>query len=333
MTLDEGCRKMKRNISRTALGSLALALSITGAAAQNYPERPIKLVMPYAPGGIVDFVGRKVAQHLADAIGQPVVPENHPGAGGMVGTGVVAHAAADGYTLVIMDPAIVINPTLQPSVPYDLFKQLVTVSLITSSPEVLVVAPELPVKSLADLIAYGKANPGKLNFASAGVGTTPHLAAELFKQRAGVEATHVPYRGIGQAFPDMMTNKVQFAFSSIAGALPFTQDNRVRALATTGTKRSPTYPDLPTVDEAGLKGFSIDLWLGIFAPAGMPKDVLAKLTATINGKVLTNPEFKAAVAKFGVEPKGTSVDDGAAALHAEYDMWRKLVAEANIKLQ
>jgi tripartite-type tricarboxylate transporter receptor subunit TctC len=324
---------MTRSISRTALTSLALAMSIAGAAAQNYPERPIKLVMPYAPGGIVDFVGRKVAQYLADAIGQPVVPENHPGAGGMVGTGVVAHATPDGYTLVIMDPAIVINPTLQPNVPYDLFKQLTTVSLITSSPEVLVVAPELPVKSLADLIAYGKANPGKLNFASAGTGTTPHLAAELFKQRAGIEATHVPYRGIGQSFPDMMTNKVQFSFSSIAGALPFTQDNRVRALATTGTKRSPAYPDLPTVDEAGLRGFSIDLWLGIFAPAGMPKDVLAKLTATINGKVLTNPEFKTAVAKFGVEPKGTSLDGGAAALRAEFDMWKKLVAEANIKLQ
>jgi tripartite-type tricarboxylate transporter receptor subunit TctC len=246
---------------------------------------------------------------------------------------VVAHATPDGYTLVIMDPAIVINPTLQPNVPYDLFKQLTTVSLITSSPEVLVVAPELPVRSLADLIAYGKQNPGKLNFASAGTGTTPHLAAELFKQRAGIEATHVPYRGIGQSFPDMMTNKVQFSFSSIAGALPFTQDNRVRALATTGLKRSPTYPDLPTVDEAGLKGFSIDLWLGIFAPAGMPKDVLAKLNAVINGKVLSNPEFRTAVAKFGVEPKGTSLDDGTAALHAEYDMWKKLVAEANIKLQ
>ena len=324
---------MKLNVSRIALTSLLLVLSAVGAVAQNYPARPIKLVMPYAPGGIVDFVGRKVAQYLADAIGQPVVPENHPGAGGMVGTGVVAHAAADGYTLVIMDPAIVINPTLQPNVPYDLFKQLTTVSLITSSPEVLVVAPELPVKSLADLIAYGKANPGKLNFASAGTGTTPHLAAELFKQRAGVEATHVPYRGIGQAFPDMMTNKVQFAFSSIAGALPFTQDNRVRALATTGTKRSPTYPDLPTMEEAGLKGFTIDLWLGVFAPAGMPKDVLAKLNATINGKVLTNPEFKAAVAKFGVESKGTGLDDGAAALHAEYDMWKKLITAANIKLQ
>jgi tripartite-type tricarboxylate transporter receptor subunit TctC len=218
-------------------------------------------------------------------------------------------------------------------VPYDLFKQLVTVSLVTSSPEVLVVAPELPVKSLAELIAYGKANPGKLNFASAGTGTTPHLAAELFKQRAGVEATHVPYRGIGQSFPDMMTNKVQFAFSSIAGALPFTQDNRVRALATTGTQRSLTYPDLPTVDEAGLKGFSIDLWLGVFAPAGMPKDVLAKLNSVINGRVLTNPEFKTAVAKFGVEPKGTGLDDGAAALKTEFDMWKKVIAEAGIKPQ
>jgi tripartite-type tricarboxylate transporter receptor subunit TctC len=324
---------MDRVLSRVASALLLLALSALGAAAQSYPERPVKLVIPYAPGGIVDFVGRQIAQHLADALGQPVVPENRPGAGGMVGTAAVAHAAADGYTLVIMDPAIVINPSLQPSVPYDLFNQLVTVSLVTSSPEVLVVAPQLPVKTLAELIAYGRANPGQLNFASAGTGTTPHVAAELFKQRAGVEAVHVPYRGIGQAFPDMMTNKVQFAFSSIAGALPFTQDDRVRALATTGTKRSATYPDLPTVDEAGLKGFAIDLWLGVFAPVGMPKDVLAKLNSVINGKVLASPEFKTAVAKFGVEPKGTSLDDGAAALKAEYDMWKKVIAEAGIKPQ
>jgi len=324
---------MRRNISRLAAAWLALVVSIASAAAEGYPERPVKLVLPYAPGGIVDFVGRQVAQHLGQALGQPVVPENHPGAGGMVGIGVVAHAAPDGYTLVMMDPASVINPTLQPSVPYDLFNQLTIVSLITSSPEVLVVAPELPVKSLAELIAYGKANPGKLNFASAGTGTAPHLAAELFKQRTGVDAIHVPYRGIGQAFPDMMTNKVQFAFSSIAGALPFTQDNRVRALATTGLKRSAAYPDLPTVDEAGLKGLSIDLWLGVGAPAGVPKDVLARLNSVINDKVLTNPEFKTAIAKFGVEPKGTSLDDGAAALKAEYDMWKKVIAEGNIKPQ
>jgi tripartite-type tricarboxylate transporter receptor subunit TctC len=326
----------RSGLLRVALGA-ALVLGSSSAfpssAGAEYPEKPIKFVLPYAPGGIIDFVGRTLAQRLTETIGQPVVAENKPGAGGTLGTDFVARSAPDGYTIVLMDPAIVINPTLQPSVPYDLFKQLTTVSLVTSSPEVLVVAPELPVKNLAELIAYGKANPGKLNFASAGTGTTPHLAAELFKQRAGVEATHVPYRGIGQAFPDMMTNKIQFAFSSIAGALPFTQDNRVRALATTGLKRSETYPDLPTVDEAGLKGFSIDLWLGVFAPAGVPKDVLAKLNAVINDKVLTNPEFKTAIAKFGVEPKGTSLDGGATALKAEYDMWKKVIGEANIKLQ
>jgi tripartite-type tricarboxylate transporter receptor subunit TctC len=324
---------MKRSISSVAPALLLFALTTGGAAAQDYPSRPIKLVMPYAPGGIIDFTGRKVAQYLADALGQPVVPENHPGAGGMVGTGLVARAAPDGYTIVIMDPAIVINPTLQPSVPYDLFKQLTTVSIITSSPEVLVVASQLPVKNVAELIAYAKQNPGKLNYGSAGVGTTPHLSAALFEQRTGIQTVHVPYRGIGQIYPDLMSSKIEFAFSSIAGALPFTQDNRVRALATTGLKRATVYPDLPTVDEAGVKGYSVDLWLGIFAPAGIPKVVLAKLNAAINEKVLKNPEFKAAVAKFGIEPRGTGLDDGPAALKAEFDMWKTVIAEANIKLQ
>jgi tripartite-type tricarboxylate transporter receptor subunit TctC len=321
---------MKTSICRAASVFLLLALTSAGASAQNYPERPIKLVMPYAPGGIVDFVGRKLAQYLAEALGQPVVPENHPGAGGMVGTGVVAHAAPDGYTLVIMDPAIVINPTLQPSVPYDLFKQLATVSIISTSPEVLVVAPQLPVKSVADLVAYGKANPGKLNFGSAGIGTTPHLAGEMYKQRTGIDATHVPYRSIGQSYPDMMANKIQFSFSSIAGALPFTRDDRVRAIATTGLKRSSVYPDLPTVDEAGLAGFTVDLWLGVFAPAGVPPDVLAKLNGAI-AKVLQNPDFKTAIAKVGVEPRGTTLADGATTLKASYEMWKKVIVDGNIK--
>jgi tripartite-type tricarboxylate transporter receptor subunit TctC len=324
---------MKNYLLRIALAPLLLALAATGAAAQGYPDHPIKLIMPYAPGGIIDFTGRKVAQYLADALGQPVVPENHPGAGGMTGTGLVAHGTPDGYTIVIMDPAIVINPTLQPSVPYDLFKQLVTVSIITSSPEVLVVAPQLPIKSVPELIAYAKANPGKLNYGSAGVGTTPHLAAALFQQRTGIETTHVPYRGIGQIFPDLMSNKIQFAFSSIAGALPFTQDNRIRAIATTGLKRPAVYPDLPTVDEAGVKGFAVDLWLGVFAPAGTPPEVVAKLNAAINDKVLKNPEFKSAVATFGIEPRGTGLAEGAATLKGEYEMWKKVIADANIKMQ
>jgi tripartite-type tricarboxylate transporter receptor subunit TctC len=258
------------------------------------------------------------------------VAENRPGAGGIAGTDAVARSAADGYTLVLMDPAIVINPTLQPSVPYELFKQLQTVSIVSSSPEVLVVSPRLPVKSFAELVSYGKANPGKLNFASAGIGTTPHLAGEMFKQRTGIEATHIPYRGIGASFTDMMSGKVQFAFSSIAGALPFTTDNRVRPLATTGLRRSSIYPELPTVDEAGLKGFEVDLWLGVFAPAGIPADVLARLSSDLT-KTLQKDEVRAAFAKVGVEPRGTTPQDGAAFLKAEFDKWKTVIVEGNIK--
>jgi tripartite-type tricarboxylate transporter receptor subunit TctC len=311
------------------LVSAMLGAGTLAAPAQSYPTKPIKLVLPYSPGGIIDYVGRTLAQHLGETIGQPVVAENRPGAGGIAGTDMVARSAPDGYTLVIMDPAIVINPTLQPTIPYDLFKQLVTVSIVSSSPEVLVVAPQLPVKSVQDLIAYGKANPGKLNFASAGIGTTPHLAGELFKQRTGIDATHVPYRSIGQSYPDMMANKVQFAFSSIAGALPFTKDNRVHAIATTGLKRSPVYPDAQTVDEAGLKGFEVDLWLGIFAPAGVPADVLAKLNDALN-KTLLKPDVKTALAKVGVEPRGTSVADGAKILHVEFDKWKDVIVKGKI---
>jgi tripartite-type tricarboxylate transporter receptor subunit TctC len=310
----------------------ALAASAASTAmAQGYPNKPVRLVLPYSPGGIIDYVGRTLAQHLSGPLGQPVVAENRPGAGGIAGTDTVARSAPDGYTIVIMDPAIVINPTLQPSMPYDLFKQLQVVSIVSSSPEVVVVAPQLPVKTIPELIAHAKANPGKLNFASAGVGTTPHLAGELFKQRTGIDATHVPYRSIGQSYPDMMANKVQFAFSSIAGALPFTSDNRVRAIATTGSKRVDVYPDLPTVDEAGLKGFEVDLWLGIFAPATLPADVLTKLNGAIT-TTLQNPEVKTALAKVGVSPRGTTSQQGAEVLKTEFDKWKKVITEGNIKL-
>jgi tripartite-type tricarboxylate transporter receptor subunit TctC len=310
--------------------AVAAALAApAGGSAQTWPAKPLKLVLPYSPGGIVDYVGRTVAQHLGDALGQPVVAENRPGAGGIAGTDAAARSAPDGYTLVIMDPAIVINPTLQPNVPYDLFKQLATVSIISSSPEVMVVSQQLPVTSVHELVAYGKANPGKLNFASAGIGTTPHLAGELFKQRTGIDATHVPYRSIGQSYPDLMANKVQFAFSSIAGALPFTRDNRVRPIATTGLRRSAVYPDQPTMDEAGLKGFEVDLWLGIFAPAGVPAGAVARLNAALDG-ILQKDEMKAALAKVGVEPRGTTAADGAAILKSEFDKWKKVIQEGNI---
>ena len=317
---------------RAMIVAPALCLMSGTAFAQAYPTKPVKIVLPYSPGGIIDYVGRVMTNALAGPLGQPVIAENRPGAGGITGTDVVARAAPDGYNLVLMDPAIIINPTLQPSMPFDVFKQLTTVSIISTSPEVVVVAPELPIKSIADLIAYGKANPGKLNFASAGIGTTPHLAGELFKQRAGVEATHVPYRGIGQSFPDMMTNKVQFAFSSIAGALPFTLDDRVRPIATSGMKRSSVYPDAPTVDEAGLAGFEVDLWLGLFAPTGTPANVVEKLNGAVQ-TVLKDPEVIKSLARVGVEPRGTSPKDGDAFLKAEYVKWKKVIEDGKIKEQ
>jgi tripartite-type tricarboxylate transporter receptor subunit TctC len=314
--------------------SIAIGLCVfsTCGMAQTYPTQPIRLVIPYSPGGIVDFVGRTVGQHLSEILGQPVVPENRPGAGGVVGTETVSRAKPDGYTLLVMDPAIIINPTLFKSVGYDPFKQLEVISVISSSPLVLVVTPELNVKTFKEFVAYGKANPGKLNFASAGVGTTPHLAGELFDQRTGIVATHVPYKGIASAYADLMSNKVQFAFSSITGALPFTGNNSVVALATTGEKRSAAYPEKPTVLEEGLSDFTVDLWVSIFVPADTPPEIKAKLNAAIK-TLLDKSDVKAALAKFGIEPRGTSEDEGAAFVKVEYEKWKRVIASANIKTE
>lgn len=310
----------------------ALVFAVAALAqAETFPSRPVHLIIPYGPGGITDFTGRVVAQKMIDILGQPVVAENRPGAGGIVGVDAVARSDPDGYNMALMDPAIVINPTLQKDMPYDIFKDLVTLSIVCSSPEVLVVAPQLGIKTYAELVAYGNANPGKLNYASAGVGTTPHLAAEMWKLRTGIDAVHVPYKGIGASYTDMMSNKVQMSFSSIAGALPFTSDGRVIALATTGIVRSPVYPDLPTVAEAGLPGYAVDLWLGLWGRAGMPADVLAKLNAAIN-KALQDPELKTSFAKFGLTPRGTSLAEGAAFTKSEYEKWKKVISDGHITL-
>ncbi len=309
----------------------ALLLSLIGPVrAETFPSRPIHLILPFQPGGIVDFAGRVLAQKLGDAVGQTIVPDNKPGAGGIVGLDYVAHSPPDGYNIVLIDPSVVINPTLQKSLPFDLFKDLATVSIINSSPEVLVVAPQLGIKTYPELVAYGKANPGKLNYASAGVGTTPHLAAAMWAQRTGITAVHVPYKGVGPSFVDLMSNKVQMEFSSIAGALSFTSKGSVIALATTGSKRSPVYPDLPTVSEF-LPGYDVDLWLGVYAQAGTPPDVLAKLNSGI-AKALQDDQLKTAFAKFGLTPRGTSLDEGAAFTKSEYEKWKKVITDGHITL-
>jgi len=313
--------------------AIVLAAATAGpstSSGQAYPSRPVRLIVPYAPGGVVDFIGRTLGQRLSEQLGQSVIADNRPGAGGIIGVEATAKSAPDGYTLVIMDPAIVINPVLQDSVPYDVIRDLTAVSIVGSSPLVLVSNPGLPVKDVAELVAYAKAHPGTLNFASAGIGTTPHMAGELMKLRIGAQMTHVPYKGMGPAMADVVAGRVQFSFGSITSALPFLKDHRIRGLATTGPKRSGALPDLPTMIEAGLPGFEVELWLGLFGPAGLPRDALARLNADAK-KAIEHPQARAAFAKVGVEPRGTSAEDAAAFIRAENEKWGKVVRDAKLK--
>jgi tripartite-type tricarboxylate transporter receptor subunit TctC len=305
-------------------------LAATSAAAQSWPTRQIQLVVPYAPGGVVDFIGRTLGQRLAQQVGQPVVIDNRPGAGGMIGIEYTARSAPDGHTIVLMDPAVVINPVLQEKPLYDLFKDLATVAVIGHSPLVLTVNPQLPVNNVAELVQFAKANPGKLNFASAGIGTTPHMAGELLKIRAGIDMTHVPYKGSGPAMADLAAGQVQVGFSSITGALPFIKDGRLRALATSGAKRSPALSDLPTLIEAGYPDLEVDLWLGVFAPVNTPSAMLRRLNAEINA-ALGDATVAAAFAKVGVEPHAASAEEGARFVRAEHDKWSQVVTRARLR--
>ena len=302
----------------TIAAVLGLAVASTSSLGQTFPSKPIKLVLPYTPGGVVDFIGRTLAQNLpSDVLGQPVVADNRPGAGGMVGTDVVARSPADGYTLLLMDPAIVINPTLQDSVPYDLFKQLEAISVVSSSPLVLVVSPRPEREDLRRIhrLRKGQSRQDELRFRRHW-----HNAASIGRD---AEAN---YRHPGNAYPLQGywgllyqhdgEQDSRSSFSSIAGALPFTSDNRVVAIATTGDKPNPVYPDKPTVADAGIKGFVVDLWLTVFAPSGLPADVKAKLNQAI-ATALAKPQLKEAFAKVGASPRGTTAAEAGAFVKAD----------------
>ena len=315
--------------ARTFACLAVFALAAAPARAQTYPTKPIRLILPYSPGGIIDTAGRHLAVRLSESMGVSVVPENRPGAGGAVGADVTARSAPDGYTIILTDPGLVSNPTLVPTTPYDLSK-LQGISIIGSSPAIIVASQHLPVNSFKEFLTYAKANPNKLNFASAGIGTAPHLAGEMIKLQAGIQMQHVPYRGIGSAYPDVLSGKVQLAFSSIAGAVAFTKDNRVKPLATTRIVRSTVYPNVPTVAEFGLPGFDVDLWIGIYAPAGVPPAILARLNSELK-KAMEHPEMKAAMAKIGIEPRGTSIEETAAITKSEFEKWKKVIIDGKIK--
>ena len=309
---------------------LAAALAPSLAAAQAYPNRPLRFIVPYAPGGVVDFIGRTVGTRLAVQLGQNVVTDNRPGAGGIIGIDLTAKSNPDGYTIVLMDPAIVINPSLQAKVPYDVLNGMTTLSVIGSSPLVLAINPQVPAKDVTSLADYARANPAKVNFASAGVGTTTHMAGEFFKVRIGQNLTHVPYKGAGPAMADLVGGQVQMFFGSITAALPFLKDGRLRGLATTGPKRTSALPDLPTMIEAGYPGFEVDLWLGVFGPAKMPREIVTRLNAETR-KALQDGGLREAFARVGVEPRDTSPEAGYAVVRAEFEKWSKVVRDAKLK--
>jgi tripartite-type tricarboxylate transporter receptor subunit TctC len=300
------------------------------ACAQGYPAKSIRLIVPYAPGGIVDYVGRLVGQRLSDAYGQNVVTDNRPGAGGIIGIETASKASADGYTLLIMDPAIVINPSLLPKVPYDINKDLIPVTILSNSPLVLAINAKVPAASVQELVKLAQSQPGKLSFASAGVGTTPHMAGEFFKARIQQSIVHVPYKGSGPAMTDLIAGQVQMTFSSITAALPFIKDGRLRGLATTGARRAAALGNLPTMLESGFPGFEVDLWLGVFAPASTPKSVVASLNSEIR-KVLQNPAVSAGFEKVGAEPLGNTPQDAAIYVRDEFTKWAKVVKDGKLR--
>src|SRR5689334_2148679 len=311
----------------TALASTAQAQQATATA---YPSKTIRFIVPYAPGGIVDYVGRILGQRLAESFGQSVVIDNRPGAGGVLGVDITSKATPDGYTLVIMDPAIVINPSLLPKVPYELHHDLRPVTIVSSSPLVLAVNAKLAANNVRELVALARAQPGKLSFASAGVGTTPHMAGEFFKARIGQEIVHVPYKGSGPAMADLVAGQVQMTFSSITAALPFIKDGRLRGLATTGEKRAPALAGVPTMIEAGYPGFEVNLWLGIFVPAAAPRGVVTRLNSELRSAV-QHPNVASGFEKVGAEPLGNTPAEAAAYVRSEFDKWARVVREARLR--
>ena len=310
---------------------VALAAGIDATAAE-YPTKPIRLIVPFAPGGSNDIMARITAQKFSESLGQQVIVDNRPGASGIVGTELAAKAPPDGYTLLMMSLTLTVNPSLYRKLPYDTVKDLIPISLIASAPLMLVVNPALPVKSVKDLIAYAKANPGKLNFGSGGRGTTPHLAGEMLKAMAGLQMTHVPYKGGGPALADLVGGQIQLMLENIPSTLPFAKAGKLRALAVSGKKRSALAPDLPTLDEAGLAGYEIVGWNGLFFPTGT-SPVHVKTIYAQAVKMLAQPDVKERLATLGAEPVGNSPAEFAGFIRAEIAQWARIVQQAGLKAE
>ncbi len=309
---------------------LAALLAALPVAAQ-YPAKPIRLVVPFPPGGATDIVARVVADKLTQAMGQPVSVENRPGAGGTIGSDLVAKATPDGYTLLMATTSThAVAPALYAKLPYDALRDFTPVANVASSPLILVVSSSLPVSNVKELAAYAKANPGRLSYASSGNGTVNHLTGEMLKTAIGADLVHVPYKGSALAFPDVMEGRVPLMFDYAISMLPQIKTGKMRALAVTSLKRTATLPDIPTMDASGLPGFESILWLGLFAPPATPRDIVAKVNAEV-AKLLQLADVRDKFAQQGADPVGGSPEQFAALIRADIAKWGKIVKDSGAK--
>ena len=323
---------MQHRLLAVASSAFLLAAAFVPSAATHaaeYPTGPITLIVPFGPGGSADTVARIVGNEVSKEIGQPIIILNRSGAGGNIGFEMAARALPDGYTLLMVSSPLAVNVSLYRKLGYDPIKDFSPISLVAMQPNLLVVNPELPVKTLAELIAYAKANPGKLNFGSSGIGTSQHLAAELFKRGAGVDIVHVPYRG--DAMIDLVAGRLQMMFETLPVSLSYAQSGQLRAIAITVDERSKMLPDVPTVSEAGLSGFVSRGWLGVAAPAKTPKPIIDKLNAAIR-KALETPSVSDRLTELGLQVKRTSPSEFATFIDQEINDYRNIITSAKITL-
>ena len=310
---------------KSLFAALALALAAGGTPAQTFPSKPVRLICPFPPGGAVDIASRAVAAELTKTLGQPVTVENRPGAGGNIGGIEAVRSAPDGYTMFMTTSGIqAINPSLYKKMPFDPNKDLAPVSALVSLSNVLVVHPSVKANSVADVLALVRANPGQITYASSGSGTSIHMSGELFKHLTGTNMVHVPYKGSAPAVTDLLGGQVQMMFDNIPSALPHIKAGKLRALATTGAKRDPALPDLPTIAEAGVTGYESGVWFGLTVPTGTPKDVIAKLNAEAV-RATKSPEFVKRMSELGYVILGTTPEQMAEMTRGELQRWPPVV--------
>lgn len=314
----------------TAITCIALFAALHGTVnAQTYPAKPVRVIVPFAPGGTTDIMARLMAPRLGADLGQQILVDNRAGAGSMLGTELAAKAAPDGYTLVLNNIGLALNETIYPKRPYDTQRDLAPVSLLGVTPNMFVVHPSLPVKSVREFVALSKSRPGQLTYASGGIGSSSHLAGELLQIMAGIKVIHVPYKGAGPALIDVASGQVHFMINSMPAVMGHVRGNRLRALAVSGLKRSPAAPDVPTIAESGVPGYEFTTWYGLLAPAATPLSVINRLNEAVQ-KTLQDADLREKLAQQGVEPEASSPQRFGDIIRSDIAKWRKTIRDANI---